>query len=108
MGSYSKINLVADGLLILQTIFALARDYKPLTVFGLLGSLLIVCGLIPGVVVIREFLSTGFIRHVPSAILAVGLVVVGLLVAFTGLVLHTIARRFQELDYQMQELLESH
>jgi glycosyltransferase involved in cell wall biosynthesis len=107
-GSYSKIRLVRDGLLISETLLALARDYKPLTAFGAIGLALIGCGLIPGVVVISEFLRTGYIRHLPSAVLATGLVLSGLLVGFVGLVLHTIARHFQELDYQMQELLGYH
>lgn len=104
-GSHSKIKVLSDGILIFNTIFALFRDYKPLTAFGLLGLFFVICGLIPGFIVINEFLSTGYISHVPSAILAVGLVLSGLLVTFAGLVLHTISRRFQELDYQMQDLI---
>jgi hypothetical protein len=38
-GSQSKIRLVHDGVVILTTILALARDYKPLTFFGGLGLL---------------------------------------------------------------------
>ncbi len=104
-GSRSKINVLRDGFLILTTIFALARDYKPLTAFGLLGLFLIGCSLIPGVLVITEFLSFGRIFRFPSAILAAGLVLAGLIMAFTGLVLHSITRHFQELDYQLQDLL---
>ena len=105
-GSFSKINIVRDGLLILDMLIALVRDYKPLTAFGLVGLLLVGCGFIPGVLVIREFLSTGKILHLPSAVLAVGLVLAGLLVGFAGLLLHTVARHFQELHHQVQELLE--
>jgi glycosyltransferase involved in cell wall biosynthesis len=106
-GSKSKINILKDGLLIFKTIFVLLRDYKPLTAFGIFGLFLVACGLIPGIIVIREFLLTGFIRHIPSAILAVGLVLSGTIVGFAGLVLHTIARRFQEIDYQLQNLNET-
>lgn len=107
-GSYSKIRIVRDGLLILETIFALVRDYKPLTGFGLLGIVLLGCGLVPGVMVTHEFFSTGRILHFPSAVLAVGLVLASLIVQFSGLVLHAVIRRFQELDHQMLELLEYH
>lgn len=106
-GSRSKIRIVRDGLLIFNTIFALLRDYKPLTAFGLLGLLLVLLGLVPGIVVIREFLLTGAISRLPSAILAVGFVVSGILVGFTGLVLHAVARRFQELDSQLRSLTGS-
>ena len=106
-GSRSKIRILRDGVLIFNTIFALLRDYKPLTAFGLLGLFLVFLGLVPGIVVIREFVLTGTIARIPSAILAVGLVVSGVLVGFTGLVLHAVARRFQELDCQLQSLAGS-
>lgn len=105
-GSKSKIRLIRDGFLIINTIFALLRDYKPMKAFGLLGLFLIVCGFAPGIIVIREFISTGYILRIPSAILAVGLVLSGLLVSFVGLILHTIARRFQEIDYELLNIIE--
>lgn len=106
-GSRSKIKVVRDGILIMRTIFSLFRDYKPLTAFGLAGTILITLGLIPGFVVIREFLLTHYIQRVPSAILAVGLVLAGLFFIFTGIILHTIARRFQELNSQLQTITET-
>jgi glycosyltransferase involved in cell wall biosynthesis len=106
VGSISKIRIVRDGILILSTIFALLRDYKPMTAFGTVGLFFIFLGFLPGTIVIHEFLTTGFILHFPSAILAVGLVLTGILVAFTGLILHTLSRRFQELDCQLQNMNE--
>lgn len=103
-GSNSKIKVFRDGLLIFNTIFALFRDYKPLTAFGMFGLLLIICGLVPGIIVISEFIATGIVRRLPLAVLSVGIVLSGLLVMFTGLILHTISRRFQELDIQMQNI----
>ena len=103
-GSESKINILRDGILIFKTIFAILRDYKPLTAFGSLGLFFVVLGFVPGIVVIREFMLTRYISHVPSAILAVGLVVFGTIIAFVGLVLHAISRRFEELDCQLQGL----
>lgn len=103
-GSHSKIRHVRDGLIITKMIFSLARDYKPLTVFGAVGLVLVLFGFIPGTIVIVEFLRTGLILHLPSAVLAVGLVLSGIVVGMAGLVLHTIARRFQELDLQVRHL----
>jgi hypothetical protein len=77
---------------------------KPLTVFGAIGVLLVVAGLIPGSIVILEFIRTRFITHVPSAVLAVGLVLSGLITGMAGLVFHTVVRRFQELDLQVRFL----
>ncbi len=101
-GSFSKIHIVQDGLVILNTILTLLRDYKPLTFFGSMGLFLIVLGFVPGVVVIVEFIKTGLVPRLPSAVLAVGLVLSGMLLFVIGLVLHTITRRFQELEHQLK------
>src|SRR5262245_20790392 len=98
-GSHSKIRKLRDGTRIVGTILALLRDYKPMTTFGVLGLFLLLLGLVPGGVVVEEYLRTGLVPRLPSAVLAVGLELVGLLSLTTGLVLHTVTRRFQELDY---------
>jgi hypothetical protein len=60
--------------------------------------------LVPGTVVIVEFIRTGLVPRLPSAVLAVGLMLSGMLAMVVGLILHTIARRFQELEYQLRIL----
>lgn len=105
-GSFSKIRIVNDGFRIINTILTLLRDYKPLTFFGSSGVMLMLLGAIPGLVVIFEFFETGLVLRLPSAVLAVGLVLAGLLAITVGLVLHTIVRRSQEFDYQLRKLLE--
>lgn len=105
-GSFSKIRIFHDGFLILNTILALFRDYKPLTFFGIVGLVMIVLGLIPGVIVTYEFMETGLVPRLPSAVLAVGLVLSGMLSITVGLILHTIVRRSQELDHQLRVLTE--
>ncbi len=101
-GSFSKIRIVQDGFVILNSILSLVRDYKPLTFFGTVGLVFMVLGLIPGTVVIVEFFRTGLVPRLPSAVLAVGLVLSGMLLLVVGLVLHTITRRFQELEHQLR------
>jgi hypothetical protein len=103
-GSISKIRVMQDGLLILNSILTLFRDYKPLTFFGSIGACLVLIGLVPGTVLVVEFIRTGLVPHLPFAVLAVGLVLSGLLAMVVGIVLHTIARRFQELDHQLKIL----
>jgi glycosyltransferase involved in cell wall biosynthesis len=101
-GSSSKIRPLHDGLRILSTIFALFRDYKPLTFFGTLALLLVGGGLVPGVVVVVEYLCTSAVYRVPSAILAVGMVLLGMLMFTAGLILHSMNRRIRELEYQLR------
>jgi glycosyltransferase involved in cell wall biosynthesis len=103
-GSFSKIRILQDGFLILNSILTLFRDYKPLTFFGSIGLLLILFGFVPGTIVIMEFIKTGLVPRLPSAVLAVGLVLAGLISIAAAIVLHTIARRFQELDHQLKIL----
>jgi glycosyltransferase involved in cell wall biosynthesis len=105
-GSQSKIQFFRDGLLILNTILALFRDYKPLTFFGGAGLVLEVAALVPGLLVLVEFVNTGAARRVPLVLLALGLAATGLLSVTVGLILHSIARRAQEFDYQLQVLAE--
>jgi glycosyltransferase involved in cell wall biosynthesis len=105
-GSHSKIRVMQDGLIILRTILTLFRDYKPLTFFGGLGLAIIILGCIPGSWVIMDYWKTGLVPRLPSAVLAVGLVLSGMMSIVVGLILHTISRRFQELDFQLQSFAE--
>jgi glycosyltransferase involved in cell wall biosynthesis len=103
-GSHSKIRFFRDGFLILNTILALFRDYKPLTFFGASGLGLIGIALIPAIAVATEFARHRVIAQPMLAILAVVIFLSGSLLVAVGLVLHSIARRSQELDYQIQML----
>lgn len=105
-GSSSKINIIRDGMLIGNMIFGLFRDYKPLTFFGSIGLALMLLGLYPGGLVINEFLKTGLVPRLPSAVLAVGLEMAGMLAVTVGLVLHTIVRRSLEVEYQLRSIFD--
>lgn len=101
-GSHSKIRLFRDGFLILNTILALFRDYKPLTFFGGTGIVLVLIALVPGGAVAFEFVRNGMITHTSWAILAMGIGLTGILIIVAGLILHTIVRRFQEIEHTLQ------
>ena len=105
-GSRSKIRILRDGWKILSTILALFRDYKPLAFFGGPGVILMLMGVLLGLIPIGEYLRTGLVPHFPSALLAVGMVISGMLLGMVGIILHTINRRFQEMGYFSRLLLE--
>lgn len=105
-GSHSKIKFFRDGTIILNTILALFRDYKPLTFFGGVGMLLVLLALVPGLIAVVESISKGTAARLPLAILATGLGLCGLLSLTVGLILHSIARRSQELEYQLEMLAD--
>jgi glycosyltransferase involved in cell wall biosynthesis len=103
-GSRSKIRIVRDGLRILTTILALFRDYKPLTFFGGAGLILLLAGgLLAGVLSFR-YGTIGSSLSAPAAILATGLLAAGFTLLAVGLVLHTVNRRFQEMERHMRLL----
>lgn len=97
-GSRSKVRLMRDGIIILNMILALFRDYKPLTFFGSAGLALIAGGLTCGLVV-PQSIHTGPVLRIMLALLAIGLAVSGILSVAVGAILHTVDRRFQELEY---------
>lgn len=90
-GSRSKIRIVQDGLLILNAIVSLFRDYKPLTFFGVI-ALVLVAGA-----------AAAFLLRAPLWAATLG----GLacLAGATGAILHTITRHFQELEAQLERMV---
>ena len=100
-GSESKLNTFSDGMKVLMMILSLFKDYRPLALFSLLGLLLCVVGLLFGVPVIWEFAHTGLVPRLPSALLAVGLVFVGLLAFTCGLILDTVVKGARK-QYEIQ------
>jgi hypothetical protein len=101
-GSHSKIRLVHDGVVILTTILALARDYKPLTFFGGLGLAMVLAGLAPGLWLASHWAP----EKLPLLLLSAVLLLAGVFTGLAGLVLHTVARHFQELDLHLQTVSE--
>jgi glycosyltransferase involved in cell wall biosynthesis len=99
-GSHSKISVIRDGLRILNAIFTLLRDYRPLTFFGGAGIMCVYLGVLPGLFVTYEFMQRGTVR-IPTAVLATGLVLSGLILMLVGVVLTALNRRFRELDYRL-------
>lgn len=105
-GSHSKIRLFRDGFLIVNTILALFRDYKPLTFFGLAGLLLLLLGTIPGAAIVFEVIQRQTTQRPLLAVASIAVALCGLILIAVGLVLHSIARRAQEFEYQVQIMID--
>jgi glycosyltransferase involved in cell wall biosynthesis len=101
-GSHSKIRFFRDGLVILNTVLSLFRDYKPLTFFGSVGLLLILLSMAGGLALLVEFYRGNSFGRPVLGVIALVLFFCGSLSVAVGLVLHSIARRSQELEYQIQ------
>jgi len=86
-GSASKLRTVRDGVRILLLIMRLVKDERPFQFFGGAGLVLILAGLAVGAPVVLEFLQTGLVPRLPSAVLSVALVILGVTTIFAGLTL---------------------
>lgn len=100
-GSESKLNTFSDGWKVLKMIFTLFKDYKPFMFFSLWALLFFILGLAVGIPVVVEFIRTKFITRVPSAILAVGLMIFSLLSFTCGLILDTVAAAHRK-QYELE------
>lgn len=102
-GSESKLSTFSDGFKVLKMIMSLFKDYKPMALFGWLGLIFILLGLLVGVPVVTEFAHTGLVPRLPSAVLAVALVFTGLLSWACGFVLDTVVKGARK-QYELQVL----
>lgn len=96
-GSASKLRTYADGLRILWTIFTLVKNERPQAFFGIIALVFLLAGLLIGVPVVLEFIETHLVPRLPSAILALGLVLLSFLSISNGLVLASVTRGRKEM-----------
>jgi glycosyltransferase involved in cell wall biosynthesis len=90
-GSYSKLNTFRDGLKVIKTIFSIFSYYKPLVFFGSLSLLMFLAGIISSIPVLNDWIESGYISHLPLAILSVGLEICALLLLSVGLILNGVS-----------------
>lgn len=96
VNSFSKLRTFSDGFRVLRTILWVYKDAKPL-VFFLFLSLLFFCGsLITGLPVVIEFMQTGLVHKVPSAIFSCGVAIISSLMLVCGFVLDTMVKLHRE------------
>lgn len=103
-GSHSKLKKITDGYQIILTIIALLRDYRPMVFFSYLGGLFIVLGVGFGGIVVDEYIRTGTINRVPTAILSVMLVLIGVNAIISGLILSAVNRRQRETEVIIRQM----
>jgi glycosyltransferase involved in cell wall biosynthesis len=99
-GSYSKLNTLSDGFLVLKAIFIIFKDYKPLIFFSALSGLLLIISIVAGLGAVTDYLETGQVYHLPSAVLATGTMILSALSLSIGLILDTISK-YQNENFQL-------
>lgn len=96
-GSTSKLRTYADGIRILRTIVVLVKEERPLPFFCAIGAALLLLALGLAVPVVRDFMATGLVPRLPTAVLATGIVLLSFLLVMCGLILDSVARGRKEM-----------
>ncbi len=110
-GSSSKLRTVRDGVAILKTVFVLLKEERPLAVFSSVFVLLELAAFTLAWPVLTEYLETGLVPRLPTAVLSTGLTLLGFLSLACGLILDTVAhgrREIKRLHYLAQPGLPTH
>ena len=102
-GSESKLNTVSDGMKVIKTIVKMFKDFKPRQFFWIFSLLFVLIGLLVGIPVIVEFIRTGYITKMPSAILATGIMILAIIIAQCGVILDTVVKQHRE-KYELELL----
>jgi glycosyltransferase involved in cell wall biosynthesis len=95
-GSFSKLSTFRDGWRVIKLIFLIFKDYRPLIFFGFLSFLFAATSLALGIPLIIEFMHTHLVPRFPTAILAMGLMTMGLMFFTVALVLDTVVKLNRE------------
>jgi hypothetical protein len=96
-GSVSKLHTYADGVRILHSIVLLVKEERPLQFFALIGAVLLLAGFGVALPVLVEFLHTGLVPRLPTAVLSTGFVLLSFLALVCGLVLDTVTHGRREM-----------
>lgn len=90
-GTQSKLHTYKDGFIILWTIFHLFKESKPFLFFLILSILFGVSSLGFGIPIIFEFLETGLVPRVSTAILSTGLAIISVISLTSGIILNSLS-----------------
>jgi glycosyltransferase involved in cell wall biosynthesis len=90
--SLSKLRTIPDGIRIMRLIMRLVREERPLEFFSSVSGILALIGIILSIPLVIEYLATGLVPRLPTAVLAMGLMILSFLSMTCGLVLATVTR----------------
>jgi len=102
-GSISKLNTFKDGVKVLLTIIQTLRFYKPLFFFTCISFLFLALSLFTGLPVIKEYIFTGTIHHVPLAILSSAIMILSMISLSIGIILDSI-RHQNNINFELRSI----
>lgn len=95
-GSVSKLSTYTDGFRILFMILRLFRSERPRLFYSIIGAVLLLVSLALAYPLVVTYLQTGLVPRFPTAILATGLALSGLLSFCNGFILDTVTQGRRE------------
>jgi glycosyltransferase involved in cell wall biosynthesis len=90
--SASKLRTIPDGIRIMRMIMRLVREERPLEFFSTMAGAFSITSTVLAIPLVIEYLKTGLVPRLPTAVLSMGLMVLSLLSLTCGLVLATVTR----------------
>jgi glycosyltransferase involved in cell wall biosynthesis len=96
VGSASKLRTYTDGLRILRAILVLVKEERPLPFFSSAALAFLLAGVLLAVPVVLDYLQTGLVPRLPTAVLSASLVMLAFLSQVCGLILDSVARGRKE------------
>lgn len=91
-GSTSKLSTYKDGLRISYTILKLYSTEKPFFFYLIISVLLAFISIVIAIPIISEYLKTGLVPRLPTALLATGLMLSAITSFFSGLLLQNVTK----------------
>jgi len=96
-GSVSKLNTYKDGIMVINTIKQLVKEYKPRLFFNFCSCVFLLISVILGLPVFIEYFKTGLVPRFPSLIVAMISLVLCLLLFITGIILEVLAKKHNQM-----------
>ncbi|HUB96512.1 MAG TPA: glycosyltransferase family 2 protein [Stellaceae bacterium] len=108
-GSFSKLSTYRDGIRILVAIITLIKDERPLAFFSVAAAVFALAAIFLGAPVAVTYFEIGLVPRLPTAVLAMGLMIVAVLSLMCGLILDTVShgrREMKRLHYLAQPCID--
>lgn len=89
--SHSKLSTFRDGARILRMFARLTKQTRPALFFGGIGAALVVLATVLSLPVVATWMDTGLVPRVPTTVLSMGIIIIGVICAVCGLILDSLA-----------------
>ena len=102
-GSVSKLRTFRDGARVILKILGMFKAYKPLTFFGGMGLCCFMIAAAPALHVALAYWRRGVVENTALAVLAAGLLAIGVMLSAIGITLHTVNARILEMMHALSK-----